>query len=48
MAAAGPDWKTNAATQIKWGLSYIRARYGSPSRVPGWSPSGPLPGYVGY
>jgi hypothetical protein len=31
MAAAGPDWKTNPATQIRWGLDYIRGRYGSPS-----------------
>ena len=30
MAAAGPDWRTNPATQIEWGLSYIAARYGSP------------------
>lgn len=30
MAAAGPDWLTNARTQIDWGLSYITARYGSP------------------
>ena len=30
MAAAGSDWRTNAATQIDWGLSYIASRYGSP------------------
>ena len=30
MAVAGADWRTNAATQIDWGLSYIAARYGSP------------------
>ena len=30
MAAAGADWRTNAATQVDWGLSYISARYGSP------------------
>jgi hypothetical protein len=30
MAAAGSDWRTNAATQIKWGLTYIHDRYGSP------------------
>lgn len=30
MAAAGADWRTNAATQIEWGLSYIASRYGSP------------------
>ncbi len=30
MASAGADWRTNAATQINWGLGYIDARYGSP------------------
>ncbi|BDI22948.1 hypothetical protein [Herbiconiux sp. L3-i23] len=30
MAAAGGDWRTNAATQIEWGLGYIANRYGSP------------------
>jgi hypothetical protein len=30
MASAGPDWQTNAATQIRWGLGYIRSLYGSP------------------
>jgi len=30
MASAGPDWQTNATTQIKWGLGYIKDRYGSP------------------
>ena len=30
MAAAGADWRTNAATQIEWGLSYIAGRYGAP------------------
>jgi len=30
MASAGSDWRTNAATQIKWGLGYIKGRYGSP------------------
>jgi hypothetical protein len=30
MAAAGSDWQTNPATQIAWGLTYIRDRYGSP------------------
>jgi hypothetical protein len=29
MASAGPDWQTNAATQIRWGLSYIDSTYGS-------------------
>jgi len=30
MATAGSDWKTNPATQIKWGLDYMNDRYGSP------------------
>ena len=30
MASAGADWATNPATQIKWGLTYIQGRYGSP------------------
>jgi hypothetical protein len=30
MASAGADWRTNAATQIRWGLDYIQGRYGSP------------------
>jgi hypothetical protein len=33
MASAGRDWRTNPATQIKWGLTYIHDRYGSPSRA---------------
>ncbi|MFD6419603.1 transglycosylase SLT domain-containing protein [Streptomyces sp. NPDC060194] len=30
MASAGADWQTNPATQLKWGLSYMDGRYGSP------------------
>ncbi|WP_455352721.1 aggregation-promoting factor C-terminal-like domain-containing protein [Streptomyces sp. SYSU K217416] len=30
MASAGADWRTNPATQIKWGLNYMDDRYGSP------------------
>jgi len=30
MASAGPNWQTNAATQIRWGLEYIKGTYGSP------------------
>ena len=30
MASAGPDWQSDAATQIRWGLGYIQAMYGSP------------------
>lgn len=42
MASAGSDWQTNAATQIKWGLGYIKGRYGTPcgawghSQAKGW------------
>jgi len=31
MASAGADWLTNPATQIRWGLGYIRSVYGSPA-----------------
>ncbi|WP_234543408.1 transglycosylase SLT domain-containing protein [Streptomyces shenzhenensis] len=31
MASAGSDWKSNPATQIKWGLDYMNSRYGSPA-----------------
>ncbi|WP_436519616.1 lytic transglycosylase domain-containing protein [Actinoplanes sp. HUAS TT8] len=30
MASFGSDWKTNPATQIKWGLDYIKKRYDTP------------------
>lgn len=30
MATVGGDWETNPETQIRWGLAYIGARYGSP------------------
>lgn len=29
MATAGADWRTNPVTQVKWGLGYIHAAYGS-------------------
>ncbi|WP_329216757.1 transglycosylase SLT domain-containing protein [Streptomyces sp. NBC_01485] len=35
MASAGSDWKTNAKTQIEWGLDYMNSRYGSP--VAAWN-----------
>ncbi|WP_371515990.1 lytic transglycosylase domain-containing protein [Kitasatospora sp. NBC_01300] len=35
MASAGSDWRTNPATQIKWGLDYMNTRYGSPCAA--WS-----------
>ncbi|MFE6156257.1 peptidoglycan DD-metalloendopeptidase family protein [Streptomyces sp. NPDC057889] len=50
MASAGADWRTNPATQIRWGLNYIKHRpdYGSPaaayskwlSRSPHWYDDG--------
>ncbi|MFE2883177.1 peptidoglycan DD-metalloendopeptidase family protein [Streptomyces sp. NPDC059272] len=50
MASAGSDWLTNYATQIRWGLGYIKGRsdYGSPaaayskwlSRSPHWYDNG--------
>jgi hypothetical protein len=30
MATCGGDWRTNAKTQIRWGMRYIKAIYGSP------------------
>lgn len=33
MASAGADWQTNPLTQIKWGLSYVRGTYRTPSRA---------------
>ncbi len=30
MASAGSDWLTNPATQIQWGMGYIKQVYGSP------------------
>ena len=42
MASVGADWYDNPVTQIKWGLGYIRDRYGSPcsawghSQATGW------------
>ncbi|NHW49185.1 hypothetical protein HAV21_20190 [Paenarthrobacter sp. MSM-2-10-13] len=36
MASAGADWQTNYQTQIKWGLNYIKERYGSPSAALGF------------
>jgi peptidoglycan DL-endopeptidase CwlO len=35
MASAGADWRTSSATQINWGLGYLKARYGSPCAA--WS-----------
>ncbi len=42
MATAGADWLTDPTTQIRWGLGYIKATYGSPCnawafwQVHGW------------
>ncbi|MFZ1412660.1 MAG: hypothetical protein WAS07_14510 [Micropruina sp.] len=42
MASAGADWLTNPATQIKWGLGYVKERFGTPcaawafKRAHGW------------
>lgn len=33
MASHGKDWRTNPETQIRWGLSYIKGRYGSPNKA---------------
>lgn len=30
MASSGSDWLTNPATQIAWGIGYIKGRYASP------------------
>lgn len=30
MASSGSDWRTNPATQINWGLGYIKSVYGTP------------------
>jgi hypothetical protein len=30
MASEGDDWRTNPATQITWGIEYMKDRYGSP------------------
>jgi hypothetical protein len=44
MTTVAADWRTNPATQIKWGLQYIKSSYGTPcgawsawqSRSPHW------------
>ena len=33
MASEGTDYYTNGYTQIKWGLKYIKSRYGSPAKA---------------
>ena len=36
MASAGGDWRINPATQIAWGLGYIKQRYGTPAAALAW------------
>jgi hypothetical protein len=44
LGTAGANWRTSAETQIRWGLGYIKASYGTPdnawwtwsSRYPHW------------
>jgi len=33
MEAVASDWRTNPVTQIRWGLTYIEARYDSPCKA---------------
>ncbi|MEU5313188.1 transglycosylase SLT domain-containing protein [Streptomyces sp. NPDC021562] len=33
MASVAADWRTNPATQIKWGLNYMNTTYGSPCQA---------------
>lgn len=33
MSKEGSDYRTNGKTQIRWGLKYIKNRYGSPSKA---------------
>lgn len=41
MSSFGDDWRTNPATQIKWGASYIDGRYGNPCGALGhWNSRG--------
>lgn len=37
MATVGDDWQSNATTQIRWGLQYIAAAYGTPCSAWGHS-----------
>lgn len=30
----GPDYRTNPRTQVRWGTTYIAARYGAPTSTP--------------
>jgi hypothetical protein len=33
MEVIGMDWRTNPVTQIRWGLRYIKIRYGTPCKA---------------
>ena len=33
MASEGADWKTNPETQIRWGLKYVKERFGTPCKA---------------
>ena len=33
MASVASDWRTNPATQIKWGIGYIKGRYDTPCKA---------------
>lgn len=55
MASAGPDWRTNPATQIKWGLGYIKSTYGNPAGAWGhevannwYASGGRFPAWAGW
>ena len=37
MKSEGSDYRTNYKTQVRWGLKYIKARYGSPANAWGHS-----------
>jgi hypothetical protein len=39
MASVGSDWRTNPATQIIWGIGYMKDRYGSPCAAKGFKAS---------
>jgi phage-related protein len=56
MASEGADWRTNPATQIRWGMKYIKSVYGNPinalsrwnARSPHWYDKGGIlpPGFT--
>ena len=39
MASVASDWRTNPATQIIWGIQYMKSRYGSPCGAWGFKSS---------